>query len=266
MEKTAWYAKTRSLRFTLLELLIVIAVILMLSALLLPALANVRYRARLVVCLSNQRQVVTAATLYTNDYDGNYPYRKNVRGPKHKLWSPPYALRHKWDVPQTNDVPLFQELGLDELKCPLVVPLPWEDVASTTVQTSYSYYFGWQGAENADCKLFDINDEMKWEGNTFDILVSDVFHSIPSHDVFRSSHRDRTTGLLKVPPEPGEYWKNKGLPKEAYGPMDLNFCRKDGSAFLLRQLTFVDGRLEKLPYSNHYSPYYLGHQLLPAAE
>lgn len=53
--------------FTLVELLIVIGVIAVLIALLLPALNSARDSARRVSCLSNQRQIYLAATVFATD-------------------------------------------------------------------------------------------------------------------------------------------------------------------------------------------------------
>ena len=63
--------KNRS--FTLIELLIVIAIIGILLSLLLPSLFKARKKAQLAVCLSNQKQIGTAMMAYTVNNDAFYP-------------------------------------------------------------------------------------------------------------------------------------------------------------------------------------------------
>jgi prepilin-type N-terminal cleavage/methylation domain-containing protein/prepilin-type processing-associated H-X9-DG protein len=59
--------------FTLVELLVVVAIIAVLAGLLFPVFAQAREKGRQTYCLSNLRQMSAAMMLYTEDHDGFYP-------------------------------------------------------------------------------------------------------------------------------------------------------------------------------------------------
>lgn len=59
--------------FTLIELLVVIAIISILAAILFPVFAQAREKARAISCVSNMRQIGTAAVMYTQDNDEFLP-------------------------------------------------------------------------------------------------------------------------------------------------------------------------------------------------
>ncbi|MCX6382212.1 MAG: prepilin-type N-terminal cleavage/methylation domain-containing protein [Armatimonadetes bacterium] len=73
--------------FTLIELLVVIAIIAILSAILFPVFAQARAKARQAVCLSNQKQLSTAALMYVQDYDETMPNAQ---------WIGPVAFPPNW--------------------------------------------------------------------------------------------------------------------------------------------------------------------------
>jgi prepilin-type N-terminal cleavage/methylation domain-containing protein/prepilin-type processing-associated H-X9-DG protein len=60
--------------FTLIELWVVIAIIAILAAILFPVFAQAREAARKTSCTSNLRQLGLGIQMYTQDYDGKYPF------------------------------------------------------------------------------------------------------------------------------------------------------------------------------------------------
>ena len=62
-------------KFTLLELLIVIAIIAILASMLLPALNRARTSAQTAACTGQVKQLVTANAMYMGDFDDwIYPF------------------------------------------------------------------------------------------------------------------------------------------------------------------------------------------------
>ncbi len=87
----------RNCRFTLVELLIVTAIIAVLAGMLLPALNRARARANTIHCLSNCRQTGMALHLYADLYGGTFPVVHTGTFEHHHELSPPL----EWFEPLT---------------------------------------------------------------------------------------------------------------------------------------------------------------------
>lgn len=74
--------------FTLIELLIVIAILSILSALLLPSLQQARWAAKKAACINNIRQLTLASLTYADEHAGYMPLLDNQYAPdNHPGWA-----------------------------------------------------------------------------------------------------------------------------------------------------------------------------------
>lgn len=92
-------SRLRPRGFSLIELLVVLAILSLLAALLLPAFLSARGQARQTVCLSNLRQIGQGIAMYQQDYDGFFPYSVDpATRAAVDTWKP-YFPKYAADIP-----------------------------------------------------------------------------------------------------------------------------------------------------------------------
>jgi prepilin-type N-terminal cleavage/methylation domain-containing protein/prepilin-type processing-associated H-X9-DG protein len=94
---------------TLVELVVVAAIIALLAAIMLPALARVRAKAQAARCASNLRQLTCALIMYASDYDDRLPKSFFAHAPDYRVatywWTLTQPYVRNWQVYACPAVP-----------------------------------------------------------------------------------------------------------------------------------------------------------------
>lgn len=126
MAKPHARGKRRARAFTLIELLVVIAIIAILAAMLLPALAKAKAKAKQTSCINNLKQMGLAMAMYPGDNAGYYPGC---------LWVSGGSFYYVWPTR------LYTYMGKNRgsFHCPAALAeSAWDPVANTIAGTAVS--------------------------------------------------------------------------------------------------------------------------------
>jgi prepilin-type N-terminal cleavage/methylation domain-containing protein len=256
--------------FTLIELLVVIAIIAILAAMLLPALSRSRYKAKMVLCMSNAHQHATSATLYAQDFDEMWPAREAVQTDARAIgraWTRADQKSDSWD-----EQAVFNGYFDFAVHCPFFrnklgslgrLPGGGLDVCppGETRKHPYSFWFGWTFGENINQKAGEF---LEFNGEEFDVIVSDSYQARRGRYA-HSNHPDRDPSIMVSPwDDDSTGWSNDT--NDFHGGIDKNFVRSDGSAFTVQRVVSEDPRLSKVPRKLSASSVASDWVLLPPAD
>jgi len=146
--------------FTIIELLIVIAIISMLSSILVPSLSRAKAVARRVACLSNIRNMVIAANHYATVHDGTFPISQYCPSDVTKYTYVAWDYRYRADGKLDPGLLWSEGQDLAVLQCPSYDgPANWFGDKYTGYNYNTSYTGHGQGeAIAAPARIIDVKD------------------------------------------------------------------------------------------------------------
>lgn len=189
--------------FTLAELMVVVAIIVVLLALLMPSMRRARYVGRTAVCASQLNQIVVAMTAYATDNWGFYPSwnKFGLRDRTTDLRSTSGFWVHdsvyqqhgveKQLLPPGSITELIWPNYLPDLnglfKCPLVTePDVLDADLNYARRTQFTMFFGVTSVNVIEKPMIRLNQTFTVKGRQFNTLISDAFQGNGYH--FYANH------------------------------------------------------------------------------
>lgn len=125
--------------FTLVELLVVLAIIVLLASLLLPALSRAKEEGRRAKCISNLRQIGLAGRLFVNDHESKYPW--HVAPSEGGTFGPNAAEGWKNFASLSNELVTPQVIVCPSDSKTISTVMSWSDLAMPANRSNAVSYF-----------------------------------------------------------------------------------------------------------------------------
>jgi len=213
--------------FTLVELLVVLAVIAILAALLLPVLSRAKMKAGQVSCYNNLRQLGIAFNLYYSANKDCFPApgSKGLYGPQPEDW---IWWQFNRDVNQSAILPHLSQFNATLFRC------PQDDVAkklanSTTYTDQYRFSYSMTS--------YDLEGEVNPGLSTIIKPNRQAYY-------FKSTQVNNPSQIILLVDEDRKTLNDsRWVPIESHGVVNLIAQRHSGKG----AVNFVDGHVESVP-------------------
>jgi competence protein ComGC len=234
----------RATAFTLVELLVVVSIIVVLLAMIAPAMDRAVYQAELAACGANLSAVAKGATAYGPENKRLYPYRPSLADGERPIyigrsggWTSDTARNTNLD-----DRYVFRShISTKALVCPLDGKVDLSVQASrpkTWVYSNYEIYFGWRFKDEK--AMARLGDRFEYAGQGYSVLAVDheSFFRDVDVDLFGSTHPDSLgvfwQNVVQDQDNPPPYnlthggtYSFWGIVSRARGTVDRNFAFTD---------------------------------------
>jgi prepilin-type N-terminal cleavage/methylation domain-containing protein len=240
--------------FTLVELLVVITIIVILLALLVPALDKAMYQAQLVQCAGRMKTLATGSNTYAFDYKRFYPYEtpappenRTVRaGPRILVEMEdmrPLIRPYIFSINKVFNDPLLKEVDFEPDLLPGQGFRAWAD---------YNWFASWGYAGPRGKIMRKIGDTMEFTNRStgvthrFMTLVGDRNLRVNSQVHIQGSHPDQNGTMVEVVNPTRDVtgafavlsqW-SRTRPDHEPTYLDLNFAQQDESVIRYANVLF----------------------------
>jgi len=267
--KTPAVSNGKRSAFTLVELLVVVTIIVLLLALLAPAMDKAIYQAELAVCASRLDAIGTGAQLYAINHSRWYPDRKAAGWPN-QLSSAARAPDGSNNAATggADDRAMFRPtMPLNRsLMCPLAGNVDLEqDVTDSVgrIPSRYSSYLMWFGfyyqnlPTGSEKAMRRLGDRLTYRGDSFNIVAMDMDVVVEAQPRAFASHPDADGVMARLLID-NQMWDNPvvaaGTTNAFYaqswwdsrqintkrGVLDNNYLYQDGSVARINGVAFAD--------------------------
>lgn len=272
-------ARIRPAAFTLVELLVVVAIIAVLISLLVPAIDQAMYQAELAMCGGGRLDAIASGvTAYAFDHKRRYPYRPSLVGDANEAEGRPNKIYEpvgtSGGMMRDDRTPLLGYVNFKMLEDPFC-ELDLDPGVTSPASHIYSNYELWFGFAYKDAAggsfpgMNKVGDRVVYFNKSLSLLANDMYQVMKppggGWSVW-SSHpekRDAFTALRLQDEKPWwissqvsvtmSFWSGNGMNTRI---VDRNFAHADGSVRRLSDLSIqagtsipkVDPRLTEVPY------------------